>query len=148
MRYILPSILIILILSGCNSDRSTATESKLEIKEPKLSEIKSSNTEFSQAIKSIKKYLIKLNVPVDSMYYVGIDSTHKNKWEFRLIYYDNYKIQAKSDAEKKRIDSLEKAGVTEYYFNFIPPTGNWGGYDRTIVYSTSKQEIIADLVDQ
>lgn len=148
MKYILPSLLIILTLSSCNSDRSKATELKLEIDDPKLLEIRSSNMEFSQAIDYIREYLIKLNVPIDSIYYVGIDSTLKNKWEIRLIHYNNYKIQYKSDAEKRRIDSLKKAGVTQYYSEFIPPTGNWGKYDRTIVYSTSKKAIIADLVDQ
>lgn len=149
MRYIQLKILIILILTGCNSGISTNTETtKLDIKEPKLSELKSSNTEFSKAIYVIQEHLAKLNVPIDSIYYVGVDSTSGEEWEFRFIHYNNYIIQAEADAEKKRIDSLEKAGVTEYYLNFIPPTGNWGGYDRTIVYSSLKHEIIADLVDQ
>lgn len=148
MRLILPTLLIILVLTGCNSDRTTTTETKLVIKEPKLSELKSSNAEFSQAIDIIQKHLIELNVPIDSMYYVVVDSTSGEEWEFRLIHYNNYLIQALSEAEKKRIDSLERAGVTEFYLDFIPPSGNWGGYDRTIVYSILKNEIIADLVDQ
>ncbi|UZR96781.1 hypothetical protein [Chondrinema litorale] len=89
-----------------------------------------------------------MNVPIDSMYLIGIDSTNKQLWEIRVIHYNNFLIQAEYDEEKKRIDSLERAGISEYTLNFIPPTGNWGGHDRTLIYSTTERSITADLVDQ
>lgn len=148
MRQILPTLLLILILTGCNIDRTTTTESKLDIKEPKLLDIKSSNSEFSHAIHIIQKHLIKLNVPIDSMYFLGVDSTSEEEWKFHLIHYNNYLVQAESEVEQKRIDSLEKAGVTEYYLKFVPPSGNWGGYDRTIIYSRRELQITDDLIVQ
>jgi len=121
---------------------------ELNIKDPKLTELNSSNTGFSVAINKIKEHLTKLNVPIDSMYFTGIDSTSSENWRFRLIHYNSYLEHAKYDLEKERIDSLEKAGVNDYSLN-PPLTGNWGdGYDRTLLYSTDKDEIIADLVDQ
>jgi hypothetical protein len=120
----------------------------MTIYEPKISELNSSNTEFSHAIDMIQKHLTKLNVPIDSMYFVGVDSTSNDQWQIRVIHYDNYLIQAEYEAEKARIDSLEMAGTTGYKLNFIPPTGNWGRYDRTLIYSTTKRKITADLIDQ
>jgi hypothetical protein len=149
MRNILLTIQLLLILASCNpkeigSNRTT----DLKIKEPKLSELTSSNYELSNAIELTKEHLTRLNIPIDSMYLVGIDSTKKQLWEIRVIHYNNFLIQAESEEEKKRIDSLERAGITEYTLNFIPPTGNWGGHDRTLMYSTTERRITVDLVDQ
>lgn len=140
---------IILSLSACSwKKNSISKEENLHITDLKILEIDSTNTEFFRAIGKIKRYLVKLNVPIDSMYVVGVDSVSRDEWKFRLIHYDSFLIQAQIEAEEQRIDSLEKAGVTDYYLNFIPPTGNWGGHDRTLVYSTIEHEIIEDLVDQ
>ena len=122
-------------------------ETILQIDGLKISKIDSSNTEFSRAVGKIKEYLLKINVPIDSMYLVAVDSISRDEWKFRLIHYDNFLIQAQVEAEEKRIDSLEEAGVTEYYV-YPPPTGNWGGHDRTLVYSTIDHQIIEDFVDQ
>lgn len=149
MRYILPTFQILFILAGCNSlvNKSTQT-TYLNIDEPKISEINSSNSEFLQAINIAKEHLTKLSVPIDSMYFIGIDSTTKEEWKLRFVHYDNYLEQAEYDTVMKRIDSLEKAGVENYTLNYVPPTGNWGGYDRTLIYSTTEHKIKSDLIDQ
>ncbi|MEP4531493.1 MAG: hypothetical protein ABJ004_00295 [Cyclobacteriaceae bacterium] len=143
MRNILLTIQILLILASCNPQDGSNRTTDLKIQEPKLSELTSSN-----AIEITKEHLTRLNVPIDSMYLIGIDSTNKQLWEIRVIHYNNFLIQAEYEKEKKRIDSLEQAGITEYTLNFIPPTGNWGGYDRTLIYSTTERRITADLMDQ
>ncbi len=149
MRHVLMVLYIILILIACDSPNNSISRGEhLMVKDPKLSELNSTNNEFSQAINKIKEYLTNLDVPIDSMYFVDVDSTSSDEWEFRIIHYDNYLIQSKYEVETKRIDSLEKIGVVEYYLNFMPPTGNWGGYDRTLFYSTINHEITKDVVDQ
>lgn len=123
----------LLLLVACDSPKnSKITETQLKVKDTKLLELNSTNPEFLHAIDKIKDYLIKLNVPIDSMYFVGVDSISIDHWEFRIIHYNNYLIQGDSEVEKRRIDSLEKLGVNEYYIN-IPPTGNRSGDDRTLV---------------
>lgn len=92
MNYIL-IFHIILSLSACSwKKNSKIEEANLHILNIEISEIDSRNTEFSRAISEVKRYLVKLNVPIDSMYLVGVDSVSGDEWKFRLIHYNNFLI--------------------------------------------------------
>src|SRR5690606_29631149 len=56
-----------------------------------------------------------------------------------LNHVDYYVERDKVDKEFARIDSLKKQGADSLIGNiYVPPTGNWSGKDRMILYLTKR----------
>ena len=159
MKHLLISLILLFGLNSCysGSERKESevvdqketlnNDQALKIDSPKLLDYNVDSEQMTTAIDQIIEHLKNENVPVDSMYLYRIDTADSNGWEFELVHYNHFVIMQEVEINNKRVDSLEKAGV-DFIEIYAPPTGNWGGHDRTIIYSPKEKAIIEDYIVQ
>lgn len=142
------AFLLVATVIGCDRFLETKSSVKeLTIKDPRLTSLNYDDSELDFAVSTIKNHLSGLSINIDSMYLIGLDTTSNKQWLFSLVHYNCYLEYAKLEAEERRIDSLSNLGIKSD-FQYIPPTGNWGGEDRTIYYSPTDRKIKLDVIAQ
>ncbi len=148
MAFRVAIFLLVLSVFGCGRFLETGrSANELIIKDPRLTSLNYNDSELDSAVSKIKNHLSGLGVSIDSMYLLDLDTTSKEQWLFDLVHYNYYLEYAKIDAEEQRIDSLSNLGISTH-LQYIPPTGNWSGEDRTIYYSPIERKIKLDVIAQ
>lgn len=108
----------------------------------------SNDSTESKAIQKIRKYLMKneADVPV-SEFFIDTVERKKDSIVVHINHYDYYVELDQSKKEAGRIKKLEEEGVSEIDLEYVPPTGNWSGRDRIMLYLPFRDSLI-DLLYQ
>ena len=96
-----------------------------------------------KAIQRIKEYLVE-NEPQVTLAEFYVD-TIQGKQDTIVVFvrhYDYYVERDRADKGLARIKRLEEQGATEIDSIYVPPTGNWSGMDRTMLYLVKKDSLI------
>lgn len=150
MRVLPLAILQLMILLSCRNIDNQEVGRKDSVKTPvNLTEYSSQDSVVQKSIDRIKDYLAK-GEPNEKIADFFVD--HVELGLDTVVVYvkhiDYYIERDKVDKEFARIDSLKKQGADSLIGNInVPPTGNWSGKDRMILY-LRKRDTLIDLLVQ
>lgn len=129
-------LLLFALFLGCKSNNEKSIE-RLSITDPKLVEFETTDTIVKQAVIKAINYLSKEENKTDIKdFYLNEIKIHQDTIKLMINHADYYLVKQMMEEEEKTDEFL-----------WMPPTGNWSGKDRTILYLTKKDSII-DVLDQ
>jgi hypothetical protein len=144
MRQIFQIITIGLLtfLLACKSDRNESADDFL-IPDPRLLDFITSDTNVKRAIAKTVDHLTKEESGTKmSDFYLDSISIKSDTIILMINHADYYTEWRLMKAEEKRQKELKERGDTLIEVMWVPPTGNWSGKDRAIIYLTKKDSII------
>ena len=144
------AIVQLVIFLSCQNAHSKEDGRKESIKTPtNLAEYSSQDSVVQKSIDLIKDHLAQ-SEPNDRLNDFFVDRVERRQ-DTVVIYVNHigyYVERDKVNKEFARIDSLKKQGADSLIGNiYVPPTGNWSGKDRMILYLMEKDTLI-DLLSQ
>lgn len=150
MRALPLAIVKLIILLSCRNTDNQEDGTIESVKMPTtLAEYSSHDSVLQKSIDRIKDHL-KQSSPNDRIADFFVDRVER-RLDTVVVYVNhiNYYVERdKVDKEFDRIDSLKKQGADSLIGNInVPPTGNWSGKDRMILYLT-KRDTLIDLLSQ
>ena len=131
-----------LVLIGCGTDNHRTTESKV-LTPSKIAEYNGRDAMESKAIERIKSYLIENEPEVNIKdFYVDKIETKADTVIVNVHHYNYYVVLHRITKETNRIKALESSSDSAVYNVYTPPTGNWSGKDRVLLYLTKEDSLI------
>jgi hypothetical protein len=144
------AIVQMMILLSCQNNQNQEDGRKESLKTaPTLVEYSSQDSAVRKSIDRIKDHLAQ-SEPNDKLtdFFVERVERRQDTVVVFVNHIDYYIQRDKFEKEFVRIDSLKKLGADSLIGNVnVPPTGNWSGKDRMILYLTKKDTLI-DLLAQ
>jgi hypothetical protein len=150
MRALPLAIVQLMILLSCRNIDNQEVRIRESVKTPtNLAEYSSQDSVVRKTINRIKDHLAQ-SEPNDQITDFFVDKVER-RLDTVVVYVnhiDYYLERDKVDREFARIDSLQRQGADSLIgIIYVPPTGNWSGKDRMIVYLT-KGDTLIDLLVQ
>lgn len=144
MRFIKYQIFLISVfIISCDKPTASVSLSKSDIKHPLVVDYRTDDSLTHTAWKAIRDELSRKNEPVDSMFISSVElDSGQQMVTFYVIHFDTFLLMRKLEIQ----DSINQANPNSNYLITFPPTGNWSGHDRTIIYRVQDGELI-DLLN-
>lgn len=138
---------LVFILLACKADKRNMME-EFSIPDPRLMDYSTSDININRAITKISAYLVMKERDIDiNDFYLDSLYMKSDTIVVMINHFDFYKTWHDMKQEEKRQKQLKARGDTLIEILFLPPSGNWSGRDRTILYLIKKDSII-DILDQ
>ena len=116
---------------------------KVTISDPRLIDFRTEEPNLKKALERVIKYITEKEGEIQNFY---LDSLYMKEDTviLQINHVDYYSVLAQAEKERKRIEELEKEDNNEEFIEilFLPPTGNWSGKDRTLLYLIEKDSLI------
>ena len=139
MRKIILYNLIFLAIISCKSKVDEEVLKISDIEFPLIMDFQTSDSLTNLALSMVKQELNKKKEPMDSMFITANEyDTLQNLVIFRITHFDSFLLKKKLEIQ----DSLNGYNMLR-----VPPTGNWSGHDRTMIYRVCDKEL-DDIIDQ
>lgn len=133
---------LLTLLLACKVDKSKPTDN-FPIPDPRLVDFDPPDSMLRRATRKVRDYLTikENNVDIKDFY---LDSAYIKADTVILMinHVDYYKEWRLMKEDEKRQKELKAKGDTIKEILWVPPTGNWSGRDRTILYLIKKDSII------
>ncbi|MTI19788.1 hypothetical protein E1176_02015 [Fulvivirga sp. RKSG066] len=138
------TIFISSVLISCNKTIDKPIIYISDIEFPLVSDFQSNDSLTFQAWKEVKNYLTKKDEPLDSMFITGTEYDSSEQFiVFYVTHFDSFLLKRKLEIQ----DSINEANSNTDYNWAVPPTGNWSGHDRTMIFRIQDEEL-SDLLVQ
>lgn len=138
---------VLTIFLSCKTDKDKTTDN-FPIPDPKLVDFDTSDIVIKRATIKVRDYLTlkEGDTSINDFY---LDSVYvKMDTIILLINHADYYVEWRMmKEEESRMMQLEGRGDTLVEALWVPPTGNWSGRDRTILY-LHKMDSIIDILYQ
>lgn len=129
------------LLLACKAEKTTVTDN-FPIPDPRLVDFDTTDTNIQRAITKARDYLSVLEKDTNiSDFYLDSLYVTSDTIVIMINHVDYYDTWRALKQDEKRQKELEAKGDTLIEI-FAPPTGNWSGRDRAILYLIKKDSII------
>ena len=132
---------LLTFLMACKVDKKNVTD-QFPIPDPRLVDYDTSDINIKRAITKTKDYLAIKETDVNlTDFYLDSLYVKRDTIVLMINHIDAYEIWRAMKEDEKRQKEMEARGdaLIEIY---VPPTGNWSGRDRAILYLVKKDSII------
>lgn len=128
-------IFILLLINCCKSKVDKDILAISDIRFPLIMNFKSSDSLTNLALQMALDELKEKKEPIDSMFVTACDydSMH-NVIIFRIEHFDSFLLE-------------RKLKLQDSPYGQVPPSGNWSGHDRTMIYRLDDM-VLNDIPDQ